>query len=235
VIVTPDTVLWWQRRRFCRYWTQLSGRSTGGRPPVNAEIKALVTRMATTNPLWVAPRIHGEILKLGIDVAERTVSRLMPKTASPAFSDLAGVPRQPCSGLGLDRLLHRAHRPLARALRPRRARPPPPARHPLQRHRTSHRRLDRAADRGHFPGRHRLLSRSKRSYGLASVRVRSENIRARTYNARRHGLRRRVTVSTYDRTVGADDRGGAGRRRSQGLRPRAGSGDEARQLRGRRR
>ena len=79
VIVTPDTVLRWQRRRFRKYWTQLSGRPTGGRPPVNAEIKALVTRMATANPLWGAPRIHGELLKLGIDVAERTVSRLMPK------------------------------------------------------------------------------------------------------------------------------------------------------------
>jgi hypothetical protein len=79
VIVTPDTVLRWQRRRFRKSWTQLSGGSTGGRPPVNAEIKALVTRMATANPLWGAPRIHGEILKLGIDVAERTVSRLMPK------------------------------------------------------------------------------------------------------------------------------------------------------------
>ncbi len=79
MIVTPDTVLRWQRRRFRRYWTQLSGRSTGGRPRVNAEIRALVTRMATANPLWGAPRIHGELLKIGIDVAERTVSRLMPK------------------------------------------------------------------------------------------------------------------------------------------------------------
>src|SRR5437773_7437465 len=48
-------------------------------PAVHAEIKALITRMATANPLWGAPRIHGEFLKLGIDVAERTVSRLMPK------------------------------------------------------------------------------------------------------------------------------------------------------------
>jgi hypothetical protein len=47
VIVTPDTVLRWQRRQFRRYWTQLSCGSTGGRPPVNTEIKALVTRMAT--------------------------------------------------------------------------------------------------------------------------------------------------------------------------------------------
>jgi putative transposase len=79
VIVTPATVLRWQRHRFREYWTRLSGRPTGGRPPVNAEIKALVTRMAAANPLWGAPRIHGEFLKLGLDVAERTISRLMPK------------------------------------------------------------------------------------------------------------------------------------------------------------
>jgi putative transposase len=79
VVVTPETVLRWQRRRFHTYWTKLSAKPTGGRPPVNAEIKALVSRMVTANPLWGAPRIHAELLKLGIDVAERTVSRLMPK------------------------------------------------------------------------------------------------------------------------------------------------------------
>ena len=83
VIVTPDTVLRWQRRRFRDYWTKLSGRPTGGRPRVNAEIRALVARMAVANPLWGAPRIHGELLKLGLDVSERTVSRLIPKRRSP--------------------------------------------------------------------------------------------------------------------------------------------------------
>jgi transposase InsO family protein len=78
VIVTPDTVLRWQRRRFREYWTKLSARPTGRRPSVNAEIKVLVTRMAAANPLWGAPRIHGELLKLGLDVSERTVSRLIP-------------------------------------------------------------------------------------------------------------------------------------------------------------
>jgi len=82
VIVTPDTVLRWQRRRFREYWTKLS-RPTGGRPTIHAEIKALITRMATANPLWGAPRIHGELLKLGLDVSERTVSRLIPKRRSP--------------------------------------------------------------------------------------------------------------------------------------------------------
>ena len=79
VMVTPDTVPRWQRRRFRDYWTRLCGQSIGGRPRVNAEIATLVRKMAKANPLWGAPRIHGELLKLGIDVAERTVSRLMPK------------------------------------------------------------------------------------------------------------------------------------------------------------
>jgi putative transposase len=56
VIVAPDTMLRWQRRRFRAHWTQLSGRRTGGRPPVNAEIKALVRRMAAANPLLYSIR-----------------------------------------------------------------------------------------------------------------------------------------------------------------------------------
>ena len=62
---------------------KLSGRPTVGRPPVSAEITALVTKMAEAKRLWGAPRIHGELLKLGIDVAERTVSRLIPKRRTP--------------------------------------------------------------------------------------------------------------------------------------------------------
>jgi putative transposase len=83
VIVTPDTVLRWQRRRFYEYWRKLSARPASGRPPVNAEIKALVSRMTAANRLWGAPRIHGELLKLGVAVSERTVSRLMPKRRTP--------------------------------------------------------------------------------------------------------------------------------------------------------
>jgi transposase InsO family protein len=83
VIVAPATVLRWQRRRFRRHWATLSGRRPAGHPPVDAAIKALVRRMAAANPLWGAPRIHGELLELGIDVAERTVSRLLPKRRSP--------------------------------------------------------------------------------------------------------------------------------------------------------
>ncbi len=82
VFVTPDTVLRWQRRRFRKHWAKLSGRPSG-RPPVSAETIALVRKMAATNPLWGAPRIHGELLKLGIDISERTVSRLISKRRPP--------------------------------------------------------------------------------------------------------------------------------------------------------
>src|SRR5712664_3083157 len=70
-----------------------------------------------------------------------------------AVADLANLPDQSCPRLGRDRFLHRAHRPIARALCPCHPRPPSPARPPLQRHRASHRRLDRPADRGRLPGR----------------------------------------------------------------------------------
>jgi putative transposase len=77
VIVTPETVLRWQRRRFRAHWARLSGRPPAGRPPVSRQLQALVVRMALANPLWGAPRIHGELQKLGMEVAERTVSRLL--------------------------------------------------------------------------------------------------------------------------------------------------------------
>src|SRR3989441_7981649 len=83
VIVAPATVLRWQQHRFRRHWATLSGRPPAGHPPVDAAIKALVRRMAAANPLWGAPRIHGELRKLGIDVAERTVSRLLTKRRTP--------------------------------------------------------------------------------------------------------------------------------------------------------
>jgi putative transposase len=84
VIVSPNTVLRWQRRRFRCYWARLSAPAVAGRPRLSRQIRVLVVRMAQANPLWGAPRIHGELQKLGIDVAERTVSRLLPKRRSPS-------------------------------------------------------------------------------------------------------------------------------------------------------
>ncbi|MCI0387341.1 MAG: helix-turn-helix domain-containing protein [Acidobacteria bacterium] len=83
IIVKPETVIGWHRKSFRLFWTKLLRRKTGGRPSINREVKALIMQMAQANPLWGAPRIHGELLKLGIEVSERTVSRLMPRNRKP--------------------------------------------------------------------------------------------------------------------------------------------------------
>src|SRR6202140_173697 len=75
VIVTPETVVRWHRAGFRMYWKWLSRhRSVMGRKRVPREIRELIFRMVAENPTWGAPRIHGELLKLGIDISERTVS-----------------------------------------------------------------------------------------------------------------------------------------------------------------
>ena len=84
-IVHPDTVVRWQRQRFGKYWAQLSNRSrkSVGRPRIGKEIRDLIQTIARANPLWRAPRIHGELLKIGIEVSERTVSRILRTVKRP--------------------------------------------------------------------------------------------------------------------------------------------------------
>ena len=79
IIVQPDTVVRWHQRGFKIYWRWKSKPRGLGRPCTHREIRALVRRMATENPTWGAPRIQGELLKLGFEVSERTVSRYMPR------------------------------------------------------------------------------------------------------------------------------------------------------------
>ena len=83
VLVRPDTVVRWHRDWLRRRWTRRSTPRPNGRPPVTREIRALVREMATANPLWGAPRIHGELRTLGVDVSERTVSRLLERRPRP--------------------------------------------------------------------------------------------------------------------------------------------------------
>lgn len=83
VIVKPETVISWHRQGFRLFWTQISRRKGGGRPTVNPKIRELIRKIAKANPLWGAPRIHGELKKLGLDVSERTVSRLIPRRRKP--------------------------------------------------------------------------------------------------------------------------------------------------------
>src|ERR1019366_2332332 len=79
VLVHPDTVVRWQGQRFRRYWAQLSckPRRKVGRPSIGKPIRSLIQTMARANSLWRAPRIHGELLKRGIKISERTVSRIL--------------------------------------------------------------------------------------------------------------------------------------------------------------
>src|SRR5580658_3380739 len=82
VIVKPETVLRWHRRGFRAYWRWKSWRR-GGRPRIDGELRALIRRMSQENPLWGAPRIHGELLMLGLEVSESTVGRYMIRSPRP--------------------------------------------------------------------------------------------------------------------------------------------------------
>ena len=82
VIVKPETVIAWHRRGFRLWWTWKSRRRMG-RPAVPADVRTLIRTMAQANPRWGAPRIHGELLKLGIDVSQATVAKYMGRPRQP--------------------------------------------------------------------------------------------------------------------------------------------------------
>jgi hypothetical protein len=75
ILVEPETVVAWHRAGFRLFWRVRSRSKSLGRPIIDAEVRALIQLMVKENPTWGAPRIHGELLKLGFDVSERTVSR----------------------------------------------------------------------------------------------------------------------------------------------------------------
>src|SRR5271170_2927779 len=86
-IIRPETLLGWHRAGFRAFWRWKS-RPTGGRPRVCKDVRDLIRGMSLANPLWGAPRIHGELLKLGVDVSQATVGRYLPwrpKVPSPTW------------------------------------------------------------------------------------------------------------------------------------------------------
>ena len=86
VIVKPETVIAWHRQGVRLFWTWQSRRRSG-RPPVSADVRRLSRTMSKDNPLWGAPRIHGELVKLGVDLSQATVAKYMARpTASPSQS-----------------------------------------------------------------------------------------------------------------------------------------------------
>jgi len=93
-IIRPETLIGWHRRGFKAFWVWKS-RSRGGRPAIPREIRDLIREMSRVNWLWGAPRIHGELLKLGIEIAESTVAKYMVKRPD----DLARVGRSSCASM----------------------------------------------------------------------------------------------------------------------------------------
>jgi hypothetical protein len=88
LLVKPATVLEWHRQGFRRYWRWCSRSRRPRRPTVDGAIRDLIRRMSSANPLWGAPRIHGEMLKLGIAVSQATVRRYTirrPRFPSPTW------------------------------------------------------------------------------------------------------------------------------------------------------
>ena len=81
-IIQPETLVRWHRAGFRRYWRWKS-RPLGGRPQIEADLRALIKRMSADNPLWGAPRIHGELLKLGFEVAQSSVAKYMVRRRGP--------------------------------------------------------------------------------------------------------------------------------------------------------
>ena len=81
-IVKPDTLVRWHRAGFRSYWRWKS-RRRGGRPIVPVKIRRLIREMSIANPLWGAPRIHGELLKLGIDIGQTSVTKYMARRRGP--------------------------------------------------------------------------------------------------------------------------------------------------------
>jgi transposase InsO family protein len=84
VIFKPETLVRWHRGGFRLYWRWKSRRRRVGRPAIPADIRDLVRTMSCDNPLWGAPRVHGELLKLGIDIAQSTVAKYMPRRRGPS-------------------------------------------------------------------------------------------------------------------------------------------------------
>ena len=82
-IVKPETVIAWHRAGFRLFWTWKVRRGQPGRPIISPEVRALIRKMGRENPSWGAPRIHGELLKLGINVGESSVSKYMVRSRKP--------------------------------------------------------------------------------------------------------------------------------------------------------
>ena len=93
IIFKPETLLRWHRTGFRLFWRWKS-RRPAGRPALSADIRSLIRHISRENPLWGAPRIHGELLKLGIEVAQSTVAKYMVRRRASAVAELEDLSPQ---------------------------------------------------------------------------------------------------------------------------------------------
>ena len=130
VIVRPETVIGWHRKGFRLFWTWKSRRGKPGRPPVSREIRDLVREMSRDsrgNTLWGAPRIHGELLKLGFSISQAAVSKYMAHYPSPpSCTGVADIPYKSRRLPGVDRLFRGPHGHVPPPVRVHRAPPRAP-------------------------------------------------------------------------------------------------------------
>jgi len=147
IIVKPDTVVAWSRKGFRLFRTWKSRRGRSGRPAVPKDVRDLIRTMSLVNPLWGAPRLHGELLKLGIKSLTAHGGQVHGSSSQAALTDVAHFPGQPCPRFGVRGFLHGAHRHLLSPLRLHRARAPSSPRHPLQRHGAAYGCMNGAANR----------------------------------------------------------------------------------------
>ena len=145
LVVTPETVVRWHRAGFRWYWMLISKvRKRLGRRAISQEVRDLIFQMVTENPSWGAPRIHGELLMLGFDVSERTISRWMKRAQrnpDPAKRWITFL-RNHKEAIARDGFLHRSHGHLRPALLLLYHQARRPTHSALQRHQTSHNAVD---------------------------------------------------------------------------------------------
>ena len=146
-VVKPETVIGWHRRGFRAYWRWKS-RRRGGRPRIDREIRDLIRRMNKENPLWGAPRIHSELLMLGIEVAQSTVARYMTKRHGPPSQGWKTFLRNHVRWDRVHRSVRGPHYLLQAALRPGNSSPRPKTTCHNQCDEQSYRRVDRGTGDG---------------------------------------------------------------------------------------
>jgi len=146
-IVKPETVIKWHRAGFRSYWRWKS-RRRGGRPTVAPEIRKLIREMSIANPLWGAPRIHGELLKLGIDIGQTSVAKYMAKRRDPPSQGWRTFLRNHADGIARDGSVRRTDNLISSALRLVDCGAWSTADFMVWRHSASDRRMDRKSDHG---------------------------------------------------------------------------------------